>query len=143
MHPPRGHAARSSARVGEDDPVGVTLVGKKGGARPADFNVACPGPVHVAAGGWICALPQPDGLRWRSVAAGKRARAAGGRIGRRTSSPPQFGQIPASLSAAQVAQKVHSNEQILASCESGGRSRSQHSQFGLSFSIALSTFLVR
>jgi hypothetical protein len=31
---------------------------------------------------------------------------------------------------------VHSNEQIRASCESGGRSRSQHSQLGLSFSIA-------
>jgi hypothetical protein len=88
-------------------------------------------------------LPQPDGLRWRAVAAGKRARAAGGRIGRRTSSPPQFGQIPASRSVAQVAQKVHSNEQIRASRESGGRSRSQRSQFGLSFSISLSIFLAR
>ena len=47
MHPPRGHTARSSARVGDDDPVGVTLVGKKGGARPADFNVACPGPLTL------------------------------------------------------------------------------------------------
>ena len=32
-----------------------------------------------------------------------------------------------------MAQKVHSNEQMRASVESGGRSLSQHSQFGLSF----------
>ena len=80
-------------------------------------------------------VSQPDGFTMRSVEAGKRSSAACGRIGRRTNSPLQFGQTPASTSPAQVAQNVHSNEQIRASCESGGRSRSQHSQFGLSVSI--------
>ena len=40
-----------------------------------------------------------------------------GRRGRGTSSPPQFGQIPASFDAVQDAQNVHSNEQIRASVE--------------------------
>jgi hypothetical protein len=35
---------RGRQRVGKDDPVGVTLVGKKDGGLPADFNVACAGP---------------------------------------------------------------------------------------------------
>jgi hypothetical protein len=55
-----------------------------------------------------------------------------GRIGRLTSSPPQLGQTPCSVPSAHDRQNVHSNEQITASRESGGRSRSQHSQFGLS-----------
>jgi hypothetical protein len=49
--------------------------------------------------------------------------------------PPQFGQTPPNTHAAQSAQKVHSNLQIIASGASGGRSRSQHSQFGLNSSI--------
>ncbi len=35
-------------------------------------------------------------------------------MGRATRLPPQFGQIPASFPSAQLAQKVHSKEQILA-----------------------------
>lgn len=77
---------------------------------------------------------QPPGLNTRSVDAGYRARRSAGRIGRRTSSPPQFGQCPASRPSAQTRQKVHSNEQIIASADAGGNSRPQHSQLGLSWS---------
>jgi len=42
--------------------------------------------------------------------------------------------------SAQVAQKVHSKEQILASADSGGRSLLQHSQLGLRASIEYSFF---
>jgi hypothetical protein len=56
-------------------------------------------------------------------------------MGRRTSSPPQLGQQPPSTSSAQPRQKVHSKEQIRASGESGGKSRSQHSQLGRNSSI--------
>lgn len=65
-----------------------------------------------------------------------------GRRGRTTSSPPQFGQVPPSTPSAHGAQKVHSKEQMRASPESGGRSRSQHSQFGLSCSMGGSGTLV-
>jgi predicted alpha/beta-hydrolase family hydrolase len=44
--------------------------------------------------------------------------------------PPQFGQRPPSLVSTQSRQNVHSNVQIMASAASGGRSLSQHSQFG-------------
>jgi len=67
----------------------------------------------------------------RSVEAGKRASDAAVRRGRRRSSPPQFGQTSPRRRRAQSAQKVHSNVHTLASVVSGGRSRSQHSQFGL------------
>jgi hypothetical protein len=61
---------------------------------------------------------------------------SGGRTGLRTNSPPQFGQTPSGRFAlAQAVQKVHSIEQIIASSESGGRSRSQHSQFGRNANI--------
>ena len=69
----------------------------------------------------------------RRVEAGCLASAAIGRLGRCTSSPPQFGQAPSLL--AQSAQNVHSNVQMRASSDSGGRSRSQHSQLGLSSSM--------
>ena len=83
------------------------------------------------------ALPHPAcGFVTRSVEAGYFASIAGGRTGRRTSSPPQLGQRPPGRRlAAQSAQKVHSNEQIRASAASGGKSLSQHSQLGLSLSI--------
>jgi hypothetical protein len=61
-----------------------------------------------------------------------------GRRGRDTSSPPQFGHFPLSTSSAQSAQNVHSNEQMRASAEFGGRSLSQHSQPGRSSSIVVS-----
>jgi len=44
--------------------------------------------------------------------------------------------MPFSTVAAHDAQNVHSNEHILASVDSGGRSLSQHSQLGRSCSIA-------
>jgi hypothetical protein len=81
---------------------------------------------------------QPSGLKIRWLDGGYLASFASGRIGRRTNSPPQFGQRPFSISSAQSRQNVHSNEQIMASRESGGKSRSQHSQFGLSASMVAS-----
>jgi hypothetical protein len=74
----------------------------------------------------------------RTVEAGCLARAAAGRTGRRTSSPPQLGQAPANLVSAQSAQKVHSKVHILAFGLAGGRSQSQHSQLGRSSSILVS-----
>src|SRR5579859_2942085 len=59
-------------------------------------------------------------------------------MGRATRLPPQFGHFPPRIPSAQLAQNVHSNEQILACGESGGRSPLQHSQQGLISSIRLS-----
>jgi len=61
-----------------------------------------------------------------------------GRRGRVTNSPLQFGHLPPRTVSAHDAQNVHSNEQIRASVESGGKSLSQHSQLGLSSSISFS-----
>jgi len=44
--------------------------------------------------------------------------------------------MPASRRVAQSTQKVHSKEQIRASVEAGGKSRSQRSQFGRSSSMS-------
>jgi hypothetical protein len=74
-------------------------------------------------------------LNIRSIDGGYLANFAAGRIGRRTSSPPQLGHTPRNISFAQVTQNVHSNEQIIARVESGGKSTSQHSQPGLSDNI--------
>jgi hypothetical protein len=74
-------------------------------------------------------------LNTRLVEAGWVASFAGGRIGRGTRLPPQFGQRPPSRCSAQSRQKVHSNVQITASVAAGGKSLSQHSQFGRSSSI--------
>jgi hypothetical protein len=74
-----------------------------------------------------------DGGLFTSFAAGLR--------GRLTSSPPQFGQRIA-IFCAQSSQNVHSNEQMRAWVESGGRSVLQHSQPGLNSSITYS-FKVR
>jgi hypothetical protein len=80
---------------------------------------------------------QPAGLKIRSLEGGNFTSFAAGRIGRRTNSPPQLGHRPLRMLSAQLRQNVHSNEQIVASAESGGRSRSQHSQLGLSESIVI------
>jgi hypothetical protein len=74
--------------------------------------------------------------RCRSADAGYFASIAVGRIGRLTKLPLQLGQTPPNTVAAQSAQNVHSKVQIRASGLSGGRSRSQHSQFGFSFIMA-------
>src|SRR6266446_2579497 len=71
----------------------------------------------------------------RCVEAGNLASAAAGLTGRRTNSPPQFGHLPLSFVSAHSRQKVHSNEQIIASADSGDRSRSHASQFGFKISI--------
>ena len=72
----------------------------------------------------------------RSVDAGNFPSLLAGRIGLGTKSPPQFGHLPPrSRFSTQSAQNVHSNEQMSASTASGGKSASQHSQFGLSSSI--------
>ena len=61
----------------------------------------------------------------------------GMRVGRRSSTPPQFGHLPASGDCAQAAQNVHSNEQMTASAESAGRERPQRSQLARISSICL------
>jgi hypothetical protein len=82
------------------------------------------------------AAPQPSDFQMRRLDGGLFASFAAGRTGRATSSPPQLGQMPRSLSLAQVAQKVHSKLQMRASELCGGRSQLQHSQLGRSSSIA-------
>jgi hypothetical protein len=58
-----------------------------------------------------------------------------GRTGLRTNSPPQLGHLLFTRVRTQSEQNVHSKEQIIASLESGGRSRLQHSQLGFMSSI--------
>jgi hypothetical protein len=82
---------------------------------------------------------QPFEAITRLVEAGWRTRSAVGRIGRRANPPPQLGQTPRSRMSAQARQNVHSNEQILAWVDSGGRSTPQHSQLGRSSSIFFSS----
>ncbi len=60
-----------------------------------------------------------------------------GRIGRREKPPPQFGHTLASTCSTQSAQNVHSNVQIIASVELGGKGLSQFSQVGRSSSMGL------
>jgi hypothetical protein len=71
----------------------------------------------------------------RSVEAGNFASLPAGLRGRATNSPAQLGQRPFRRVCAHERQKVHSKEQINASRESAGKSRSQHSQFGRSWSM--------
>jgi hypothetical protein len=82
-------------------------------------------------------LPQRhfSGLKIRSRDGGFFASFSAGRRGRCTSSPPQLGHLPPSTPSLHKRQNVHSNEQMNASVDSGGRSRLQHSQFGRSCSI--------
>jgi hypothetical protein len=58
-------------------------------------------------------------------------------MGRGEKFPPQFGQTPFKTVSAHSAQNVHSYVQIRASLLSGGKSRSQHSQFGRSSSMPI------
>jgi len=60
------------------------------------------------------------------------------RVGRLTSSPAQFGHTPLRSFVLQWLQKVHSNEQIIASCEPLGKSRPQRSHFSLISNIVAS-----
>src|SRR5690606_3043939 len=79
----------------------------------------------------------PSSLTTRVVDGGYLRSRAAGRTGRSTRLPPQFGQTPFKTSSAQAAQNVHSKVQMRA-IASGGKSLSQHSQFGLSSSIKTS-----
>jgi len=81
------------------------------------------------------ACPQPAGLKTRTVDAGSFCNFAAGRMGRATRLPPQLGQMPCRRDPAQSRQKVHSYVQIMASEESGDRSRLQHSQLGRNSSM--------
>jgi hypothetical protein len=87
---------------------------------------------------YVVAGAQPSCLTTRTVDAGNFASLSAGRVGRATSSPPQFGQRRPSIVSVQSRQKVHSKLQIIASAASGSRSLLQHSQFGLSSSISIS-----
>jgi hypothetical protein len=71
-----------------------------------------------------------DGGRFATESPGRHSLA--GRIGRGTKPPPQFGQTLESLSSTQSAQNVHSNVQMRASVDDGGKSISQYSQLGRS-----------
>ena len=62
----------------------------------------------------------------------------GTRVGRLSSTPPQFGHLPPRFDWAQAAQNVHSKEQMTASATSAGRSRPHRSQFGRISSISAS-----
>jgi hypothetical protein len=61
------------------------------------------------------------------------------RRGRASNSPPQLGHFRCSTSSVQVAQKVHSKEQIRASLVSGSKSLPQRSQLDRISSIDTST----
>jgi len=78
---------------------------------------------------------QPSSFNIRFVEAGFFFNAAKGRIGRLTKLPPQLGHLLFKTPSTQLVQKVHSNVQIWASVDSGGKSLSQHSQFGLNSNI--------
>src|SRR5215831_4972377 len=80
-----------------------------------------------------------EGGRFATESPGRHSVA--GRIGRGTKPPPQFGQTLKSTLSTQSAQNVHSYEQIRAIVDAGGRSLSQHSQFGRSSSASHRPFM--
>jgi hypothetical protein len=83
--------------------------------------------------------PQPSARATLCAEAGYFSNLSGGRRGRATSSPPQFGHRPRSAFSAHATQNVHSNEQMRACSKSGAKSRPQHSQLGLSSSMVVSS----
>jgi len=88
--------------------------------------------------GYAC--KQPFSLTTRLVEAGYLSSNSARRGGRGVNPSPQFGQTPCKRFSTQSAQKVHSNEQIIASIESGGKSLAQHSHNGRSSNISLLLF---
>lgn len=76
----------------------------------------------------------PFSFSTRVVDAGWALSSITGRIGRGTKFPEQLGQMWLRTFSTHSIQNVHSNVQIKASVDSGGKSLSQHSQFGLSSS---------
>jgi hypothetical protein len=89
------------------------------------------------------AVAHPPSFSTRFVEAGHFLSNSTDRRGRAINSPLQFGHRPASTWVVQYAQNVHSKEQMRATAESGGRSALQHSQLGLSSSIAFLAVGVR
>jgi hypothetical protein len=83
---------------------------------------------------------QPFSLTIRFVEAGYLSSNSARRGGRVVNPSPQFGQTPCKSFSTQSAQNVHSNEQIIASPESGGKSLAQHSQKGRSSNISILLF---
>jgi len=71
----------------------------------------------------------------RVVEAGYLSNSSLARVGLATNRPLQLGHWWCSVCSVHSLQNVHSNEQINASSELGGRSQSQRSQFGRSSSI--------
>jgi len=84
---------------------------------------------------------QPPAFTTRCVDAGFLPSSDAGRIGRGEKFPPQLGHLLAKTPDAHDAQNVHSNVQITASSESGGKSLSQHSQLGLNSSMGFSVLI--
>ena len=74
----------------------------------------------------------PERLTTRSIDAGYFNNLSARRIGRIAKLPPQLGHVLFKTFVTQLLQKVHSKVQIIASADSGGKSLSQHSQFGRS-----------
>jgi len=107
---------------------------KRSGCRLQRKVRAVPGDLEED---YATSAPQPWGLWTRSAETGYLPSFAVGRRGRRTSSPPQLGQMPKSLALEQAKQNVHSNEQITASSASGGKFVLQHSQEGRSWSTKI------
>jgi hypothetical protein len=87
--------------------------------------------VNPPARGLYVLPARQERLTTRREDAGWFSNPAAGRIGLRTSSPSQFGQTPRNVTSAQSRHHVHSKVRMNTSRESGARSRSQHSQFGL------------
>ena len=77
------------------------------------------------------------GEKYRSDEPGAASRCVVGLGGLGSSGPVQLGQTCCRISAAHLAQNVHSYEQILASVASGARFVSQCSQLGLRSSISM------
>jgi len=121
-------------------PSGVTSTPCERQLRQGISGKVQAGQLNAAGDGWppFAALFRQPGLNTRFAAAGAAINLAAGRTGRAISPPPQFGQTPCRISAAQVSQNVHSNEQIIAPSASAGKSLSQHSHPGRMSSISAS-----
>ena len=130
------HGQQQMARTN----AGQLCIGQRRGLQPLHHLLCSRGGVvfaFVAVAGDQARERQPCGLNTRSVDAGLFSSLSVGRTGRRTSSPPQLGQMPYKRVSAHSAQKVHSKEQIRAFGAAGGRSRLQHSQLGRSWSMGI------
>src|SRR5262249_32640265 len=104
---------------------GMALMGAANAACASRSTGRCQA---VVAAGYL-----PRGLSSRQL--GK------GRTGRGAKPPAQVGQTSSSTSRTQAARNGHSNEQIIASLEAGGKALLQCSQLGRRLSIVFSPAL--